>query len=291
MWHWFVVHLHIVLPYGYEALGGILIFYSSAVTEVSMPEERKRVAHWVMFAALALVYAGFGIGIRYDEVQQGKKDRQQAGQDRQQAAQDRGELRDNRDRIASSFQATYLQLASLSSDLHNMRVSVAQAINKNDPDKLSTLQTQAKTAQQQVDSLSHELLAITMAPQVAQQLRDWDMESRARKNDLHNYAWEEETHYRDMNPTDKGDGFQRVLEKWDAAFSKEEEDSQERLRKTIATADFIRKELLQRIPSQQQSQEDKKQEKEFSQMGDPRSLQNGARYLEELARRVPPPPQ
>ena len=34
--HWLSSHLLTVLAYGYEVLGGILIFYSSAVTETSM---------------------------------------------------------------------------------------------------------------------------------------------------------------------------------------------------------------------------------------------------------------
>ena len=260
MGHWLVAHLHIVLAYGYEVLGGILIFYSSAVTETSMPEDRKRVAHWIMFAAIALVYAAVGIGLRYDELQQGERDRQQAGQDRQQSAQDRQELRDNRDRVLSSFQATYLQLASLSSDLHNMRISLTQAINKNEPDKLSALQNQAKTAQQQVDALSHELLAITMAPQVAQQLRDWEMESKAKQQDLHNFAYEDEMHYKDRNPNDDGRGFDQMEKDWDAAYDKADRDAIEELKRRITTADFIRREMLQRVPPQQQSAEDKKQE-------------------------------
>jgi hypothetical protein len=83
-----------------------------------------------------------------------------------------------------------------------------------------------------------------------------------------------------------------MLEEWDAAYSKADDDAQEKLKRTIATADFVRKELLQRIPLERQSEEDKKQEKEFAQTdSDPQSLEKSARYLEELARRVPPPPK
>lgn len=294
MGHWLGSHLHIVLAYGYEVLGGLLIFYSSAVTETSMPEDRKRIGHWVMFAAMALVYAAFGIGLRYDQIQQSERERQQSTQDRK-------ELRDNRDRmdnrmdnILSSSQSTYLQLALLGSELRNMRVSLTQAIDKNDPDKLSSLQTQAKTAQQQVDSISHELLAITMAPQIAVQLRSWEDQRKQARQDDHLRSWEEQNHFALEHRGEPGfqEALNRIGKFWDERYEHTEDVYLEKLKGAISTADFIRREMLQRIPLQAQSAEDKRYEKEFDQAkGNPESLNrdNAAQYLEDLARRVPPP--
>jgi hypothetical protein len=97
-------------------------------------------------------------------------------------------------------------------------------------------------------------------------------------------------HYKERNPNDNGDGFNQMLKYYDDAYDKADRDATEELKRRITTADFMRREMLQRIPPQQQSAEDKKQEKEFAQTGsDPKSLERAARYLEELARRVPPP--
>jgi hypothetical protein len=74
--HWLTVHLHTVLAYGYEVVGGILIFVSSAVTETELPEAKRR-KHWILFGVIALVYIAFGIGIKYDDVQQAKDDREE----------------------------------------------------------------------------------------------------------------------------------------------------------------------------------------------------------------------
>jgi hypothetical protein len=101
------------------------------------------------------------------------------------------------------------------------------------------------------------------------------MESKAKQHDLHLDAYEDEIHYKERNPNDD---------------DKADRDAMEELKRRITTADFIRREMLQRIPPQQQSAEDKNQEKEFAQTNsDQRSLEKSARYLEELARRVPPP--
>jgi hypothetical protein len=61
--------LHLILSYGYEITGGILIFVSSAVTEASMPEAR-RWRQWIIFGGIALIYIGLGLGTRYDDENQ-----------------------------------------------------------------------------------------------------------------------------------------------------------------------------------------------------------------------------
>jgi len=81
-WRWMGSHFLSLVAYGYEVLGGILIFYSSAVTESSMPEDRKKVTHWIMFGVLAAVYIAFGVGLRYVEIQQSSTISQHADEDR-----------------------------------------------------------------------------------------------------------------------------------------------------------------------------------------------------------------
>ena len=289
MWHWLIAHLHIVWAYGYEVLGGILIFYSSAVTETSMPEDRKRIAHWIMFAAIAVVYAGFGSGLRYDEVQQGESAKKQAGQDRQDLRDMRTTMDRRMDGVFSSFQSTYLQLASLSSDIHNMRSGLTETIYKNDPRRVADLEQQAKVAQQQVDSLSHELLSLTMAPQIARQLRDWEGDRRSKQQELHDRGWDEHIQWNLRHP---GESESQSLRNWDVVYKRADDDALEQLKRIVAAADFIRREMLQRIPPQRQSSEDKNQEQNFENAkSDPESLSRDdtARYLEALARRVPPP--
>ena len=101
----------------------------------------------------------------------------------------------------------------------------------------------------------------------------------------------EHIHWSEKHPNDPaGEG--KAWDAWDDAIEKEEQNSGERLNRMLANADFIRKEMLQLIPPQQQNMNDKRQEKEFAQTKrDPESLAKAARYLENLARRVPPPPK
>jgi hypothetical protein len=291
MLQWLIIHLHIVLAYGYEVLGGILIFYSSAVTETSMPQERKRMAHWILFGAIALIYAGFGIGLRYDEIQQTASATQKADQDRADLRGMRTSMDTRMDGVFSSFQSTYLQLSALSLDLRNMRVSLTQAIDRNDPQKIADFVHRAQAAQEQVDNLSHEVLALTMAPQIAQQLRDWENDRKVKMGDLHNAEWETTEHYRNRHRGD-AEGLKSIEDDFQRQYDKADKEYRNKLSGIIATADFIRKEMLQQIPPQQQLPEDKKQEQAFAQAKeDPEALDrdNTPRYLENLAKRVPPP--
>jgi hypothetical protein len=233
-------------------------------------------------------YALVGIGIRQVDIQRGEVDRQQAAQDRQELRKSRERMDNRMDSIFSSSQATYVQLAVLSSGLHDMGVSLTHAVNKNDPDKLSALQSQAKTAQQRVDALSHELLAITMAPQIAQQLRDWKGETKFRIQELHDRAWEDHIHWHEQHP---GVSEDENSAQWDAAFDKAEKDAVERLKGIVESADFVRREMVERIPPPQRLPIDVKWDQEFVRAKtDPESIpfEPAAHYLEDLARRVPP---
>lgn len=274
--------------YAYEIIGGLLIFLSSLVSE-AFPK-KFRLALWAAFALLALGYTCEGIHL--DKEATVKADNQRATGEKE-TRELKGEIHDlktNTSSLISTIAGMFPMIASLDADLATLRRDTAAAKEHHDPRLIDNLEHQTKIAQQQVDSLSHELLAITMAPQVAQQLRDWDMESKAKQHDLHLRAYEDEMHYKERNPNDDGRGFDQMEKDWDAAYDKADRDAMEELKRRIATADFIRREMLQRIPPQQQSAEDKKQEKEFAQTdSDPRSLEKAARYVEELARRVPPP--
>jgi hypothetical protein len=279
-------HFLSLVAYGYEVLGGILIFYSSAVTESSMPEDRKKVTHWIMFGVLAAVYIAFGVGLRYVEIQQSSTISQHADEDRRELRENRERMSTRMDNLLSSFQAVYFQMASLSSDLGSMRNSLLTAMHKNDPARIADLEHQAQAAQQQADNLSRELLAVTMAPQIAQQLRDWTQQWRYADRNLSNEEWEEKAQIIE-NPNRK-----ITRENWPERRKEMEQEFRDKLKGIVATADFVRKEMLQRIPPQSQFPEDKNQEKQFSQAKqDPDSLNRdeAARYLESLARRVPPP--
>lgn len=287
--HW-ITALSALLPYAYEVLGGILIFYSSAVTETQLPDLERR-KHWIIFGSLAAFYILVGIGIRSTELQRGESDRQQAAQDRQELRENRDRMNRRMDDILSSSQSTYLQLAILSTGLQDVRIRLTQAINKNGPNTLFALQAQAKEAQQQVDNLSHEVLALTMAPQVAQQLREWYGRSQQIIKDMRSQQWEEHINWVGHHGPNDPEGDERNLDHWEAAIKqRQNEDLPQQFKKILSNADFIRKELLQRIPPQQQTPVDKMQEKDFMQtQDDPQSLAKAAQYIDDLARRVPPP--
>jgi hypothetical protein len=290
-WHWLTSHLTL-LGYGYEVLGGILIFYSSAVTETSMPADRKRWTHWIMFGVIAVVYIVCGIGLRFTEIQRNDKNTKQADEDRQELRDNRKRMDSRIDSVLSSSQVQYLQLASLSSEIGVMRNSVLQAIYKNDPRQIRDLESKMQAAQQQADTLSHELLALTMAPQVAGQLLGWEEERHASEDNINHFEWEAEQHYQWDHPGDKK-GLDQVIAKYAAQVHESNNDFREKLKGIIVNADFVRKELLQRIPAALQVPAiDKPEEQKFTQARtDPDSLdrKDAARYLEQLAQRVPPP--
>jgi hypothetical protein len=284
-----------VMGYGYEVLGGILIFYSSAVTETSMPEDRKRVGHWIMFGALAVVYIAFGIGLRYVEVQHNAESSQRSDEDRRELRKNRQLTDERMVSVISSEQATFLQIVSLSSDIARMRSSLIQTIYKNDPHQVSELEGKAQAAQLKADTLSHELLAITMAPQLASQLRDWERERLAQQQDLHNKEWEDQIHIggEHASQAETTQKVQKLMEQWQVEYDKKDQEYLEKLKGIITTADFVRRELLQRLPPQESnSQYDKYHEQLFVKaLSDPLALsrKEAADYLESLARRVPSP--
>ena len=198
-------------------------------------------------------------------------------------------LKTDTSNLISAISGTLPMIAALNSDLATLRRDTEAAKEHHDPRMVANLEHQAQTAQQQVDALSHELLAITMAPQIAEQLREWHGTYRQKIKDMHSQQDEENIRWDAKHPNDP-EGRTKAWNDWNAQIDRAEQDSEEQWNKTVANADFIRKELLQRIPLQLQSVEDKRQEKEFVKTrDDPQSADKAAHYLEELARRVPPP--
>jgi hypothetical protein len=181
------------------------------------------------------------------------------------------------------------KLNAVQGEIATLEIQIRAAREKHDPKLLADLEAKMKQAKDQADRMTRELHSLTMAPQVAQQLREWYGTKEQKIRDLHNGQWEENTHWREEHPNDS-DGRNKAWNEWDDRIEKEGQNSDEQLTRMLANADLIRKEMLQLIPPQQQSAEDKKQEKEFLQTdSDQRSLEKAARYVEERARRVPPP--
>jgi len=149
----------------------------------------------------------------------------------------------------------------------------------------------SQTAQQEVDVLSAELRAITMAPQIADQLRGWFGRSQQIIKDMRSQQWEDNITWDSRHGINDPDGHSKEWNNWEATIKKaQEEDVPQQFKRIIANADSIRKVLLEMIPPQQQTAADKTQEKEFAQtQSDPQALKKAADYLEDLARRVPPP--
>jgi hypothetical protein len=286
--------------YTYEIVGGILIFLSSLVSE-AFPK-KYRIALWIVFAVLAIGYTAIGIRLDKDAATRAATERTENQKERTESENDRRDMKDeirglrtNTGNLISGFTGLVPMIATLSSDLAGLRRSAEEAKEHHDPHVIADLESKAQTAQQHVDNLSHELLAVTMAPQVADQLRSWEGELKAAKQDLSSREWEEQTQFlqqKEQGRADPNKSVNSIMENWHKDVQKTEGEYQEKLRGIITLADFARRELLQRIPQPAQSQEDKRQEQQFTQgMQNPGSFprEEAARYLEDLARRVPPP--
>lgn len=298
--HWLIVHMHQILSYGYEVFGGILIFWSSAVTETSRPSKEK-MKHWIIFGVLAIAFIVIGVALRSDEVRQFNDDRAETIRARQDVRDMRSTLDNRMSTVLSSFQTTYAQLGSLSSDLSTMRNNLMQTIYKNDPRQMHSLEQQAQTEQARVDSLSHELLAMTMAPQIADQLRGWEGERSFEIDMKHNQEWEEEMRFgrdaehQDLSGAERTKGVKEIEQRWRSEYLRSEQEYLDKLKGTISTADFVRKELMKRITGTANAGQavlDKREEQQFTQaLNNPLVLDrmDAANYLESLAKRVPPP--
>lgn len=272
-WKWIVVYC----PYLYEVGGGLLIFFSSAVAETSLSEEGKKrwKGRWIWFLVASIVFAGVGIGVRWRDQDESDKLKQQAKEDRDELHDNRLEVSDKMSEMSRTNHENYVQYSSLQSQA----ILLLKGLVKNNPAQVPDLIDKARVLQQQTDKAQQELLALTMAPQTADQLRDWKGDSEAKQDDLHNREYDEEMRFVSQNPKDT-QGTQEIRDRWQAQYDKAEQEYAEKLKAIWAYADFIRKELLLRIP--QQYVEDKK---DFTS----RTREDAAQYLDNLAKRVPPP--
>jgi hypothetical protein len=290
MWHstsvllshlvgWVIIHT----PYFYELLSGILLFISSAITEEVMPKTRQKWWHWIVFGGFSLILAGAGIVVRYGEIQQNENTNHQAKEDRAALQESRRHLDDRMDDINRLIQVTYLRVGSFSSEFEIMSKGLTQLSVNTNPKQLAEQTAKAQALSKQASAYQKELLALTMAPQTAEQLRDWEGDLKAKQQDLHNRSWEEEQHFKWEHPTDTN-GLQAVWDKWEKEYEAADREYAEKEKGIWTYADFVRTQLLQRIPPEQQYAED---EKDFTS----RTREDAARYLENLAKRVPPPPR
>ena len=101
-------------------------------------------------------------------------------------------------------------LAGLQSEVSDLDRGINAAKEKHDPKMVSELEAKAHDAEAKANAISRELLAITRAPRLADELRDWQDERRAAQDMLHDREYEEEIHYgvqhrdEDMKDIDKG---------------------------------------------------------------------------------------
>jgi hypothetical protein len=150
--------------------------------------------------------------VRYGEIQQNAKVDRQADQDRRELRQNRQDINDQMTQVLRSNHETYGQLGSLQSQQAFLFKGLEQVIVKNDPRQVRELTDKAHSLQQQTDKAQQELLALTMAPQTADQLRDWKGGRDFKQQDLHNFAYEEEMHYQWDHP--KESPSPRSFRKW-----------------------------------------------------------------------------
>ncbi len=275
--------------YAYEITGGILIFLSSLVSE-AFPK-RFRLALWVIFALLAIGYTVEGIHLDKEAATKAEGERTINQKETKELKTEVQGLKTDTSNLINAISGTLPMIASLNADIAALRRDAAAAKEHHDPHLIDNLERQAQAAQQQVDSLSHEVLALTMAPQVAQQLRDWEHSRKWARDNERNFEWEALERYRDQHRGDT-EGIRHAEEYWQQQRDKVDREYEQKLKGIIETADFVRKEMLQRIPPQQQSAEDRKQEQAFAEAkNNPENLdrESAAGYLENLARRVPAP--
>jgi len=267
--------------YIYEIMGGVLIFLSSLVSE--MFSKKYRMALWVFFALLAGGYTVMGIVLDKDNAATVLAERTRNAKEREDLQTEVTGLRANTSNLITAMYGTLPIIASLTSDIATLRKDTEAAKEQHDPRLIANLQQTAQTAQQQADNLSQEVLALTLAPQIAEQLRSWQTELNAAQQNAHNFEWEEQALYIKSHP-DYKEGVSRIQEKYGVQYQQIDKEYQAKWEGLLRTAAFLRKEMLKRIPLERWTPIDKSDE-QFAAL--PRD--GLANYLEGLAKRVPPP--
>lgn len=188
--------------------------------------------------------------------------------------------------LVTTASITVPKLNELDGKIANLKIQIAK--NQNDPKVLANLQHQAKQLQDQRDDLSRELMTMTLAPQIAKQLRDWEGDWKADQHDNHLKGWEESFQYRNEHPNDS-QGQNAIDERWQRVYDKTDHDYEKKLGQIIASAELVRKDLLERIPGEQV---DITEQAKFAEaLRDSGSLNRveAADYLDSLVLRVPLP--
>jgi len=269
-WHWIVAHSHLVFIYGYEIFGGILIFWSSAVTEPALPTPARR-KHWIGFGLLAIFYIVLGIGIRHGDVKEADENRDELRT-----------LKTNTTSLITSFNNTFPLVLSLSTDLTEIRRDLEAAKGKSDPRLMAALDARIKTAQQHADVVSKDIL-VALAPTLADQMEKIST------------SWNEEAHDQDMRHNDLPyqqipDKLQREQE-LDTKMAETDKQYGAKLKTIVRQADSLRQEMLQKLPPEARTAEDKKMETRFGDLRKSPSLRlytlsDEAKYLRELGERL-----
>jgi hypothetical protein len=197
--------------------------------------------------------------------------------------------------LVTTTSATVPQLVVIHSDIADLKLQAAAAREKHDPKLVADLENRVKQKQEQADRMMQELRAITSAPQIADQLRGWELEHSFQVEMMHNRVFDENMHFgqeverQNLSEADRAKGMKEIEQRARGEYDKIDQEYLGRLKGIIKNADSVRRELVQQIP---QSSLDKMEEQQFAQaLNDPMLLdrKNAAAYLEELVRRVPPP--
>jgi hypothetical protein len=126
------------------------------------------------------------------------------------------------------------QLTGLQTTLAGFHREIAEAKAQNDPQKVRDLEAKAQDTQQRANTLSRELLAITMVPQIAQQLRDWETELGAQQQDLHTREYEDEIRLgqqgKPISEQDHNREVQRIMSEWQARYDQKDAEYLEKLK-------------------------------------------------------------
>ena len=255
--------------YLYEILGGILIFVSSVVSE-QMPR-RWRIGLWIAFGLMAIGYTGIGI---YLDRQEGIK---QAA-DRKEQREDAKRISGNLDNLLTAFSLAMPQINSINSEMAILRRQVEASRERRDP----RLMKELEAAQKHADLVSKDIL-VALAPTIADRMEKIST------------SWNEEAHNQDMIHNDLPyqqipDKLQREQE-LDAEMAKTDKQYGPKVKTIVRQADSLRQEILQKLPPEARTAEDRKMETRFGELRKSPSLRlysvsEEAKYLRELGERL-----
>jgi hypothetical protein len=290
------------VPYVIPAIVNVLLIVLGVV--MSLPklaekiEDTPKYRKWLAVVCIAAGFVGFYFDVRarHDSERTSSQLLSEVGDALARTNQlltQTSSLVTNTGTLATFATRAAPQLAVFQTELADLRQRIEAAREKHDPQMIHDLEAKAQAAQLKTDDLSRELLAITKAPVVASELRDWKNERDARQQNLHNFEWEDQVHYEQRHKDEKDQkGVREIQQQWQVKYEKADEEFDAQLKDLVATADSLRKELLQRLPPPGIIPLDKLEEQRFAQAtANPLALDrnDAAAYLEVLAQRIPAP--